>query len=205
MFTIGGLIPNSVYTLRVAAINEAGNGPTPTDDADAHTFDSSTSGACVCVCVCGCMCVWVCVWVCVCLVWGVRLNGGIVCTKYIILSIVAFFKDLNVNLTLPRVADGTPINLALSTTAVSETSLLVSWIYPPLGFAADVVTESFTVTWTRVSDFTPSGSSIVQSLAYQITGLIPGGSYVIDVVAIYSSPMLTSDPATIIGEPTPGE
>ncbi len=56
-----------------------------------------------------------------------------------------------------------------------------------------------------MSDVTPSGSSTVQSLAYQITGLIPSGSYAIDVVAIYSSPMLTSDPATITGDPTPGE
>ncbi len=59
LFTIGGLIPNSVYTLRVAAVNEAGNGPTPTNDTDAHTFNSSTSGACVpgvCVGVCGCVC-----------------------------------------------------------------------------------------------------------------------------------------------------
>ncbi len=56
-----------------------------------------------------------------------------------------------------------------------------------------------------MSDVTPSGLSTVQSLAYQITGLIPGGSYVITVIAIYSSPMLTSDPARIIGEPTPGE
>ncbi len=62
VFTIGDLIPNSVYTLRVAAVNEAGNGPTPTNDTDAHTFNSSTSGACVCVCL---VCVWVCVCVCV--------------------------------------------------------------------------------------------------------------------------------------------
>ncbi len=68
-----------------------------------------------------------------------------------------------------------------------------------------MVTESFNVTWTRVSDVTPSGSSTVQSLAYQITGLTPGGSYVITVVAIYSSPMLMSDPARIIEDPTPGE
>ncbi len=47
--TIGDLLPNSVYTLRVAAINEAGNGPTPTMDGDAYTFNSSTSGECVCV------------------------------------------------------------------------------------------------------------------------------------------------------------
>lgn len=56
-----------------------------------------------------------------------------------------------------------------------------------------------------MSDVTPSGSSTVQSLAYQITGLTPGGSYVITVVAIYSSPMLMSDPARIIEDPTPGE
>ncbi len=43
-FTIDGLIPNSVYILRVATVNEAGNGLTPIDDADAHTFNSSTCG-----------------------------------------------------------------------------------------------------------------------------------------------------------------
>ena len=77
-FTIGGLIPNSVYTLRVAAVNEAGDGPTPTDDADAHTFNSSTSGAWVCGCVCACLVPGV--WVCVC-AWcvGVCVPGVGVC------------------------------------------------------------------------------------------------------------------------------
>ncbi len=55
-FTIGDLVPNSVYTLRVAAVNEAGDGTTPTDDADAHTFNSFTSGVWVCVCLV-CLCV----------------------------------------------------------------------------------------------------------------------------------------------------
>ncbi len=64
--TIGGLLPNSVYILRVAAINEAGNGPTPTMNGDAHTFNSSTSGECVCVCV----------------------NGGIVCVQDTLFGLV---------------------------------------------------------------------------------------------------------------------
>ncbi len=44
MFNIGDLVPNSVYILRVAALSKVGDGLTPTDDTDAHTFNSSTSG-----------------------------------------------------------------------------------------------------------------------------------------------------------------
>ncbi len=43
-FTVGQLIPNSRYILRVYAVNELGEGLFPVNDNDAHIFNSATKG-----------------------------------------------------------------------------------------------------------------------------------------------------------------
>ncbi len=86
-FTIGDLVPNSVYTLRVAAVMKQAMEPHP---LMILMLTPSTPS----LVVRGCVCAWC---ACVCRDWR-----NCVHKIHIILSIVAFFKDLNVNLTFNK-------------------------------------------------------------------------------------------------------
>ncbi len=189
---IGDLVPNSVYILRVAAINEAGIGPTPTMDGDAHIFNSSTSGECVTVCVHACLSV--------CRDWR-----NCVCTRHTLFGTVKYWlQRLVSDQLLPCVADAAPINLAVSTSLTTDTTLLVTWALPSLATLPDVTTTSFNVTWIRET----AGSGLSETVSfvagespgYLISGLVADGSYDIAVVAMYSTPMLVSDAATVRGD-----
>ena len=92
----------------------------------------------------------------------------------------------------------------MSTDIITQTALLLSWDLPPLALPADVVTMSFTITWTRDTDVVPTGSGTIlfvsgQLQGYLISGLVLDGLYVISVVAMYSAPMLTSSAAVTMG------
>ncbi len=58
---------------------------------------------------------------------------------------------------------------------------------------------SFNVTWIRETATSGATETIVaeQSPGYLISGLSPGGSYDVTVVATYSTPMLVSDAAMV--------
>ena len=82
---------------------------------------------------------------------------------------------------------------------ISSTFLALSWFLPELARPSDITITNFMLTWTRVGDVNPTGiktvplSGMKSSMqSYTITGLEPETDYNIEVVAVYSAPLLDS-------------
>lgn len=102
-------------------------------------------------------------------------------------------------------ADAAPINLSIPASIISSTFITLSWSLPELARPSDVNITNFFITWTILGASSPTGRETVplfetasRAQGYSITGLVPNTSYTVDVLVVYSVPMLSSEPTSMI-------